>query len=378
MTRAAVIAVATVVAASVLALAVSPAARAQPLSREELEAALAQRDQVIAALEKRVEALEAARGSAQATPIATTPAAGAPATGVQSPASDAGGASDDEAALQALSRGLVQRGLVLLPTWSVEVTPSVSYSHSQQQGLALVDTPEGISTVDSQRQRDDDADASLSARVGLPWRSQLQVTLPYDWRRDSSALGDGTEVTHSDTHVGDVQVELSHQFLVESGWRPDLIAAVSWRAPTGRDPYKVPVAAIANGLGTNQVTGRITVLKTVDPLVLYSSVSYSANLPYKETFGQVHVGDAIDWQMGALLAVSPETSLSFGFTQEFKSVTRVDGARIPGSDGVAAVAQIGLDQVINERTLVDISLGIGVTKDAPDYQVMVSIPVRFR
>jgi hypothetical protein len=244
--------------------------------------------------------------------------------------------------------------------------------------LALVDTPEGLSTVNSQRQRDDALEASVSARVGLPWRSQLQVTVPFDWKRDSSALGDGAEVTHSDTHLGDLQVELSHQFVVESGWRPDLIAAVSWRAPTGRDPYKVSVSSVANGLGTNQVTGRITALKTVDPLVLYSTISYSANLPYREAFGVVHVGDAVDWQLGALLAVSPETSLSFGFTQEFKSVTRVDGAKIPGSDGVAAVAQIGLDQVINERTLVDISLGIGVTKDAPDYQVMVSVPIRFR
>lgn len=371
MTRDAVFVVATV-----LALALAAPTLAQPLTREALETALAQRDQVIAGLEKRIAALEAAREAPQAAATPATGAIAAAPAGTATP--DTAGGGDDEAALQALSRGLVQRGLLLLSPWSVEVSPSFAYSHSQQQGLTLVDTPEGISTVDGQRRRDDSVDASLSARVGLPWRSQLQVTLPFDWRRDSSALGDGTLVTHSDTHLGDVQLELSHQFLVENGWRPDLIAAVSWRAPTGRDPYKASVSAVANGLGTNELTGRLTALKTIDPLVLFSTLSYSANFPYKERFGRVHVGDAADWELGALLALSPDTSLSLGFTQEFKFVTRVNGAKIPGSDGVAAVAQIGLDQVINARTLVDISLGIGVTKDAPDYQLMVSVPIRLR
>jgi hypothetical protein len=34
--------------------------------------------------------------------------------------------------------------------------------------------------------------------------------------------------------------------------------------------------------------------------------------------------------------------------------------------------------VINSRTLLDISLGIGVTRDAPDYTIMVSLPIRLR
>jgi hypothetical protein len=70
--------------------------------------------------------------------------------------------------------------------------------------------------------------------------------------------------------------------------------------------------------------------------------------------------------------------VSFGFDQQFKFVTRVNGARIPGSDGVAATATIGLDQVLSSRALLDVTLGVGVTRDAPDYTLMVSIPIRFR
>ena len=356
-------------------------ALAQPLTREELQQALAQRDQEIAALGRRIAALEAQQGRETppaASAIKTVPATdAAPGAGVAAAAS--GASAGDEVALQALSRGLVQRGLLLLPAWSFELSPSVGYDHSQQQGLALVDTPEGISTVNDRRQRDDDIEPAISARLGLPWRSQVQISVPFDWKRTSSALGDNTEISHTAAHVGDVQVELSHQFLVEdSGWRPDLIAGIGWRAPTGLNAYKAEVAAVANGVGSNAVTGRLTALKTIDPLVVFSTLSYAHNFSYPQSVGRVTVGDTADWVLGGLLAVSPDTSLSFGFDQQFKMVTRVNGAKIAGSDGVAASAQFGLDQVLNARALLDVTVSVGVTKDAPDYAVMVSLPIRLR
>ena len=197
-------------AAGAALIAAAPAF-AQPLTRQELEAALKERDAQIELLEKRVAALEAehgasaaasqtaqnpssAGGDATAGPVATTSAA---ASGPQGAAGGvAASAPGDEDQLRALSRGLVERGLQLLPKGSVEVSPSVAYSHSQIQGLVLVQTPEGISTVDDQRQRDDFVEGALTARVGLPWRSQFQMIVPVDWRREDFALGDGTTVAH--------------------------------------------------------------------------------------------------------------------------------------------------------------------------------------
>jgi len=341
---------------------------AQELTRADLEAALRQRDQEISALEKRIAALEGKRSPVDA-PIQTLPAAAETASSAT--------AGKDEVALEALTRGLVQRGALVLPKWSLEVAPSLSYSHSQVQGLVLVDTPEGISTVSDQRQRNDSGEARLAVRLGLPWRSQIEVRAPFDWKRQDSALGDGTNVFNSEKNVGDVEVELSHQFLVEKGWMPDLVGGVSWRFPTGEDPFRVPVANLASGGGVNTFTGRLTALKSFDPLVVFSTLAYSGNLSREETFGRVLPGNVLDWQMGAILALNPGTSVSFAFVQDFKGDTRVGGVPIAGSDGVAAVAQIGLDQVLSSRALLDVTLGFGVTRDAPDYQLMVSVPIRF-
>jgi hypothetical protein len=358
-----------VVLALIGGMTLAPPALAQELTRADLEAALRQRDQEIAALEKRIAALEGDR-AAPGGEIKTVPATG-------ETASSAATASGDEVALEALTRGLVQRGALVLPKWSFEVVPSISYSHSQTQGLVLVETPEGVPTVSDQRQRDDIGEGRLTVRLGLPWRSQLEVRAPFDWKAQDSALGDGTNVYNREASVGDVEIELSHQFLAEKSWWPDLVGAVSWRFPTGQDPLRVPVANLASGGGVNTISGRLTALKSFDPLVVFSTLAYSANFDHQESFGSVHPGNVLDWQMGAILAVNPGTSLSFAFIQDFKGHTRVAGVPIAGSDGVAAIAQVGLDQVLNSRTLLDVSLGVGVTRDAPDYQVMVSVPIRF-
>jgi hypothetical protein len=369
---------------TVLAIAIGAAAAlatpalGQSVTTQDLQAALRQRDQVIATLEKRIAALEALQGAAAVKtggPAASAPTAAAASSG-DGPAGD--NAGDDLVALQALSRGLVERGALLLPKGGLEISPGIAFSHSQRQGLVLVDTPEGISTVSDQRLRTDGLEFAATARYGLPWRSQIQVRVPFAWRRQASALGDGTEVSNHDTYLGDVELELSHQFLVEKGALPALIGGVSWRFPTGRDPFRTPVASIASGGGTHQVTVRATALKTIDPLVVFSTLSYSANLSREEDFGRVHPGNAIAWQLGGLLAVSPETSVNFGFAQQFRFRTSVDDVPIAGSDGIAAVAQFGIDQVLSARTLLDISLGIGLTDDAPDYQLMISLPIRLK
>ena len=364
--------------AAIVGLAAGPAL-GQTLSREDLVLALGQRDAAIAALEKRIAALEAERSAPLAVPAAAVAPIALLAPWLRDPrdVGQAAAADGDDEALQAISRGLIERGALVLAPWSAEITPSLAYNHSIKQGLVLVDTPEGISTVTDQRLRDDGLQAMVGLRLGLPWRSQLEVRVPYGWRGEGSSLGDGSHKTLSAFGVGDAEIEFSHQFLSEGAWRPDLVGAVTWRLPTGADPLKTTHAAVMNGAGAYEGVVRLTALKSVDPIVFFTSLSYGASLAIHESFGRVRPGDAIDLLVGALLSLSPSTSLSVSLLQGFRAPTTIDGAAIAGSDQVAAIVQFGVDQVITRRMLLDVSLGVGVTRDAPNYTFLVSLPIRF-
>lgn len=383
--------------AGLAALAVGVPAHAQPVSRQELLDALRERDRVIEMLQTRIQALETGRRPAP-SPRPTKPAAGPAPAPVAAPPPTAPTVqaertppappsppptpaetrdAEDDVALQALSRTLVQRGALLLPEWGFEVSPSVAYEHTLTEGLVVAPTPEGVSTVINQRLREDAVKAALALRLGLPWESQVEVRVPYAWTRQSVTLGDGSSADRSAPGVGDVELELSRQLLRERpGW-PDLLAGLAWRFPTGRDPFRVETPGLAAGTGTQAVKGRLTASKSRDPLVFFGTLSYTANLPAQEPVGRVHPGNILGLELGTILAVSPETSLTFSLNQDFVAKTRVEGTALPGSDRVSSVLQIGADTVLGSNLLLDLTVGVGLTRDAPDYQVLLSLPVRF-
>lgn len=350
-------------------------APAQPLTRADLVQALADRDRRIADLERRLAELERQRG---APPVAAAPPATTLPNSAATPAAPAG-RGDEEAELAALSRTLVQRGGLVLPPWSFEVVPSVAYANREVQGLALASTPEGIPTVVDQRLRADQARAALGLRLGLPWNSQIEAHIPYAWLRESRSLGNGVHGVNEDSGIGDVQLAVSHQFFREKeGWRPDLLGALSWRFPTGQDPFRAGVAAVAPGSGLQEFGARLTALKSSDPMVFFGTLSYAHDLGKDVPGGHIQTGDVIGLDLGAVLAVSPETSITFGLSQDFRGRTQVDGLGAPGTDTVASTLQLGFDRVLTRRLLFDLTLGVGLTRDAPDYAIQISLPYRFR
>lgn len=349
---------------------VSQQSDAQPLTRQEMKDALAQRDREIADLKRRLSEVEQARAAPLVTAIPGAPTA-APATPATAPA-------DEEAELAALSRTLVQRGGLLLPKWRAEFIPSLSYANSEVQGLALAPTPEGIPTVADQRLRDDQLRATAGFRLGLPWASQIELDVPYAGLRQSRTLGDGTHAVNEHSGIGDVQLVLSHQLFREQGWRPDLTGAFSWRFPTGEDPFRAPLSAIAPGAGVQELNMRLTALKSSDPIVFFSTLAYAHDLPTHEAAGTLQMGDAVELDLGGVLAVSPATSVTLGLSQQFRERTQINGVGAPGTDTTLSSFQVGFDRVLTPKLLLDITLGVGLTHDTPGYTFQVSLPYRFR
>lgn len=209
------------------------------------------------------------------------------------------------------------------------------------RGLALAETPEGIPTVADQRLREDRLSGTMAARVGLPWSSQIEVQVPYAWRRISRSLGNGVHAVNHGTGIGDVELALSHQFFREKDWRPALIGGVSWQFATGQDPFRARVPSVAAGSGMDELRVRLTAIKSSDPLVFFVTLAYAHDLPADESFGKVRAGDAIEVDLGTVLALNPDTSMTFGLAQVFRGRTRVDGVPLPGTDTVASTLDLG-------------------------------------
>ncbi len=282
-------------------------------------------------------------------------------------------AIDDE--LRALNRVLVDAGGLLLAPGEAEIAPELGYSYRGANGLIIRDTPAGSAFM-TQNVRRNTVTAAVTGRLGLPWNSQVDVRVPYVIDQEKVAVMGQEIETHDGTGIGDIDLRLSHQLLREKGYVPDVLAAVNWRLPTGEDSFDADVGELAIGSGFHGVGGLLTATKSYDPLVLFGSLGYTANIAAEKEGIDIDPGDELSVSLGTVLAAGPGSSLRFGLNQTFRGETSVNGQEIAGSDEVIGELTLGAGLVLPGRALLDISAGFGVTEDAPDMTFRVAVPYR--
>jgi hypothetical protein len=127
------------------------------------------------------------------------------------------------------------------------------------------------------------------------------------------------------------------------------------------------------GGGFTELQGSLTMTKRQDPLVFIGSVSY------RITFEKHNINrsDQLGFSVGALLAASPETSLRIVLNQTFVNELEVGDRAISGSDQVIGTLNFGASSIIGRGKFLDLTAGMGLTDEAPDYSIGISVSIRF-
>ncbi len=360
---------------------------------EELQQKIEERDAIISDLLRRVEQLErsmaragitqrapAGQGTSPAPPAPTQEPAGASGAGASGTVAEATQPAaapgqfevDEDAVERALERTLVRTGALLLPVGKIEVEPNFSYTRREDDSPTFV-TQGGVTFIGESERRRDEFQAGLALRLGLPFDSQLELSVPYQFVDQSTVTSVGfselLETSDSGSALGDVSVGLAHTFLRERGWLPDLVGRVRWDSDTGKRVDN----GVSLGGGFNEVSASLTAIKRQDPLAFVGSVTYQTAFETDD----IDPGDTIGFSVGVFLAASPETSLRFIFDQQFINEQEVGGLETDGSDQTIGTFTIGTSSVLDRGLLLDVAGSIGLTNDGPDYAVFISLPIRF-
>ena len=392
----------TTVVACVTFLAAMPAlAQTAEPSIKELQKEIRKRDALIESLARRVANLEkqvnkrtttsapprptatrAVRTSTQAAPSAETESFGAgqtaqaqappQATTQASPAVPAASPSakppapgqfevSPEAAERALERTLVATGNLVVPAGFAEAEPLFIYTRRETPTQVLFNTNRN------------ELSPALDMRFGLPWESQFEVELPWNFaEQQQTNVAVAPPQLLSDrwgNAIGDLVVGGAKTFLHESGWIPSVLGRVSWEIPTG------PITA--NGVpmvsGTDRLSFALTALKRQDPLVFVATGGYTKAFEANN----INPGNQINFVTGAFLATSPETTLRTVLSQNFVQDASINGSTIPGSNTVQPILTFGASSILGRGLLVDLQVGLGLTNAAPKYEVILSSTYRF-
>ncbi|XSG85818.1 MAG: hypothetical protein ACPW60_03640 [Methylohalobius sp. ZOD2] len=281
---------------------------------------------------------------------------------------------DEEAAERALERTLTQTGALLLPFGRAEIQPFFTYTRQEIDNPNLI-TVNGDLVTGRQEIRLDQFESGVFSRLGLPMETQLELRVPYtivdrSTVNNFSFVGGGRDETKSSgSRLGDIRLGLAKTLFREQGWRPDLIARLTWTAPTGR---RFDDGVSLSG-GFHRLEGSLTALKRQDPLAFTGRFFYNAAF---DDHGN-NPGDRFGFSVGAFLAASPETSLSISLEQSFIDEVKLNGRIIEGSDRVSSSFILGASSILGRGFLLSVFGGIGLTEDAPDYFINISVPLRF-
>ena len=282
-------------------------------------------------------------------------------------------AATEEEAERALERTLSAQGALLLPYGQVQVEPSFSYTR-RHVNVPVLATLNGVTVPVNQEVRTNEFQPSVFARVGLPFDAQLEASLPYDIieQEQVTNVGGVARVTGSATGSGngDFRIGLAKTVLREKNWWPDLIARVFWDTPTGQTRDN----GVALGGGFNRITGQVTALKRQDPLAFVASASYLKTL--NQVRG-IEPGDEAEFFLGTFLATSPNTALQVSLDQAFANDTTFKGNKIKDSNQVSSTLNLGISSILARNVLLQLVGGVGLTPDAPDYSITVSLPISF-
>ncbi|MDX5372443.1 MAG: hypothetical protein LPK18_08400 [Pseudomonadaceae bacterium] len=299
-------------------------------------------------------------------------------------------------------------------TFSLE--PSFTYTHYDTRQLFL----NGFLALDAIFLGDIGIDQinsdmftfDLTARYNWRDRWQFELTVPMIYRESSyeSAGSGGSSTTVSETSVssdpmlGDIGFGISYKLVEEAPGIPDVVTSLRVRAPTGKEPYGIKLREDPNndnlatpeelpsGNGVWSLTPGISLVKTVDPAVLFANFAYTYN--FEESFsdissqegvrqpGDVKLGNYFQYGLGVAFALNERMSLSTSFNQlvSRKSKIRADGQpwqTLVGSDANAGYFNLGMTFAASEDLTIVPNLAIGLTPDAPDFSFSLKFPYYF-
>jgi hypothetical protein len=210
----------------------------------------------------------------------------------------------------------------------------------------------------------------------LTFTASLPLVAKSDLLKDTSTAG-----------LGDISLGARWEpFPLKAGRLP-LILFGNLSTKTGDSPYEVNAASdLATGKGYYSVGVGASTRKYIDPVVLFASAS--ANYGLKETglnqrrgtrtINEFDPGISGGFAFGFAYSFNYDVSMTMSYQQSFNTGAEFrysTGEAISPADQTSSTLAISLGVRVSPDTIVNGTVGLGLTEDAPDVSLGLSFPL---
>ncbi len=302
---------------------------------------------------------------------------------------------------QAVAPIMEQPG-VLTPRGKLVLEPSLQFSYSSNYQVGLVGytivPAVVIGLIDIQTVNSNTFVAALTGRYGLTNRLELDAKIPYVYRNQSTearpyGVPNGVEslFNASGRGIGDVELGARYQFNEGGPNEPYYIGGLNFKTRTGKDPFSVPYtvlsgsnaalqASLPTGSGFYSIQPSLTAIYPSDPAVFFGGINYLWNFKRNvgNGWGEIDPGNAYGFNFGMGMSLNDKTSFSIGYEHTVVAPIQQNGQDMLGSlTSELGTLLFGYAYQLNPTTNINLTLGVGVTRYAPDVQVTLRVPMTF-
>lgn len=296
---------------------------------------------------------------------------------------------------------IVEKGGILIGKESIDIDFGFQYSYNTSNrvdltGITLPGFVIGLIQVEEIHRHI--LIPSLGVRYGVTDFLQLALNVPYVFRFDQytfspAAVPSISQVTKKvdGNNIGDIQGTISFNLREEKGSWPQIYAGAKLKSRSGKDPYDLPteeatpgktvITEVPTGTGHWAVEPYLTLLKTVDPAVLFGTLGYyyhsERNVQVSGGNLEVDPSDSFNFSFGLAYALNEKLALSTAYEQRIYNRMKIEGETIDATDPVLADLRFGISYVLSRRASVNMGVAIGLTDDSPDVQIILTIPIRY-
>lgn len=308
-----------------------------------------------------------------------TPAASAARDALKKQEGDA-----DQTAMLKQTLTAVDKQYSLLKRGKLQATYDFNYSYVGQEKINADISSGKLTLFNIENDSSHTITNTVSVDYGVRDNLTANLIVPVLSKYSENPAYDG--FSHS---VGDLGLGARWQPIEVRRGRPSMTFTGNVRLPTGKSPFKVVAGqGLATGSGVTTFTGGMNVNHIADPVALFGSVNLSYSLSAKDLnqvrgnhiLTKVEPGMSFGFGFGFAYALSYGITTSVSLQESISAGTKLhfaDGTSGKTKTQTSGVLNFGLGYRVSPKTTVNVTAGVGLTDDSPNFSLGVSLPLAF-
>ncbi|MEN6508739.1 MAG: transporter [Smithella sp.] len=227
---------------------------------------------------------------------------------------------------------------------------------------------------------------AIGVQYGLLDNLTINANLPFVYSYDKTGSSSSRDITD----VGDITIGLDYQPFKSGGIWPTTIFTLTGIFPTGRSPYKINRNTdLPTGNGTYAVALNMNMSKSVDPAIIFGGVGMTYRFEPDGidyyingiVIDAVKPGMSFNAALGLAYSISYALSMNVQFQYVYYNgtdylVTGGETAYVTPAYSSANLI-VGTGWRFSPKWMVSFSVGVGLTKNDPDFFFLARLPFSF-